>query len=57
MRHKTFLLFAVLVIGLLSGPLAAGAEKGGKVYRIGWLGPTQGNVKVIFVMGGSILLD
>lgn len=40
MKHKTFLLFAVLVIGLLCGPLAANAEKEGKVYRIGWLGPT-----------------
>ena len=40
MRHKTFLLFAILVIGFLSGPLAANAEKEGKVYRIGWLGPT-----------------
>jgi len=40
MRHKTFLLFAILVIGLLSGPFAAGAEKEGKVYRMGWLGPT-----------------
>ena len=40
MKLRTFLLFAILVIGFLSGPLAANAEKEGKVYRMGWLGPT-----------------
>ena len=40
MKLKTFLLFATLVIGLLFGPLATGAEKEDKIYRIGWLGPT-----------------
>ena len=40
MKLKTFLLFAILLIGLLFGPLAANAEKEGKVHRMGWLGPT-----------------
>ena len=40
MRHKTFLLFTILVIGLFFGSLVANAEKEGKGYRMGWLGPT-----------------
>ena len=40
MRLRTFLLFAILVIGLFFGSLVANAEKEGKIHRIGWLGPT-----------------
>jgi len=40
MRLSTIGLFSTLVLGLSAAPLPAEAQQAGKVYRIGWLGPT-----------------
>ncbi len=40
MRLTTIGLISTLALGLLVGPLPAEAQQAGKVYRIGWLGPT-----------------
>ncbi|MFQ5974685.1 MAG: ABC transporter substrate-binding protein, partial [Alphaproteobacteria bacterium] len=40
MRLRAFALLLTLALGLLAAPLVAEAQQAGKVYRIGWLGPT-----------------
>jgi len=40
MRLRTIGLISSLALGLLAVPLPAEAQQTGKVYRIGWLGPT-----------------
>jgi len=40
MRLRTIGLISVLAFGMLAAPLPAEAQQAGKVYRIGWLGPT-----------------
>jgi len=39
-RLRTIGLICVLAFGLLAASLPAEAQQAGKVYRIGWLGPT-----------------
>ncbi len=40
MKLRTIGLISTLVLGLLAGPLPIEAQQVGKVYWIGWLGPT-----------------
>jgi hypothetical protein len=39
MRFRTIGLISILALRLLAGPLPGEAQKAGKVYRIGYLGP------------------
>ncbi len=49
MRLRTIGLIGILVLGLLAGPLPTEAQKAGKVYRIGYLTPT--NIFLAFRQG------
>ena len=40
MKHSPFWLVALVILGLLVAPRSVDAQQSGKVYRIGWLGPT-----------------
>ncbi len=40
MRLRPVALVVTFALGLLAGPLPVEAQQAGKVYRIGWLGPT-----------------
>jgi putative ABC transport system substrate-binding protein len=40
MRHQTAGIIALLVLGLLASPLAVDGQQAGKVYRVGYFGPS-----------------
>jgi putative ABC transport system substrate-binding protein len=46
---RAIVLLLVIPVGILSAPQAANAQKAGKVYRIGWLGPTYGIYHEVFL--------
>jgi putative ABC transport system substrate-binding protein len=46
---RALVLIVIISLGLLSAPQAADAQKAGKVYRIGWLGPTYGIYHEVFL--------
>jgi len=49
MMKKTILLIVIIALGFYSNPLSARAQTPGKVYRIGWLGPTYGIYHKVFL--------
>jgi putative ABC transport system substrate-binding protein len=46
---RAVVLIVIIPLGILSAPQAANAQKAGKVYRIGWLGPTYGIYHEVFL--------
>jgi putative ABC transport system substrate-binding protein len=46
---KVLVLIALIPMGLFPGPQSAKAQSPGKVYRIGWLGPTYGIYHKVFL--------
>jgi putative ABC transport system substrate-binding protein len=49
MMKKTILLIVIISLGFYLLPLPAKAQTPGKVYRIGWLGPTYGIYHKVFL--------
>ena len=46
---KVLMLIVIIPLGLFPAPQAANAQTPGKVYRIGWLGPTYGIYHKVFL--------
>ncbi len=49
MIKKTIMVIVIIALGILSTPQSAVAQKAGKAYRIGWLGPTYGIYHEVFL--------
>jgi len=46
---RIIVLIIIIPVVIISAPQAANAQKAGKVYRIGWLGPTYGIYHEVFL--------
>jgi len=49
MMKKTILSIVIIALGFYANPISARAQTPGKVYRIGWLGPTYGIYHKVFL--------